>query len=53
MRIYVYSNESGEQVAHYDGADNNECEALADAHWSSNDYHWSYSDVPISDAVEN
>lgn len=51
MVIYVYSNETGQQVDAIKGADNSECERLADKTWGSNDYHWSYCDQPISNAV--
>lgn len=45
MTIYIYSNETGEQVEAIECMDNAECERLA------NDYHWSYSDAAKSDAV--
>lgn len=51
MTIYVYSNETGKQVDAIEGADNRECEALAEEKWGSNDYHWSYKDVAVSDAI--
>jgi hypothetical protein len=51
MTIYIYSNETGCQVDAIDGPDNAECERLANEKWSSNDYHWSYKDVPVSNAV--
>jgi hypothetical protein len=51
MTIYVYSNETGHQVDAIEGRDNAECEKLAGEKWSSNDYHWSYTDVPMSNAV--
>lgn len=49
--IYIYSNETGQQVDHYAGSDNADCERWANEHWGSNDYHWSYVDVPRSNAV--
>lgn len=49
--IYVYSNETGKQVDAIKGADNRECESLAQEKWSSNDYHYSYKNVEVSDAV--
>lgn len=51
MTIYVYSNETGKQIDAIEGADNKECESLADEKWGSNDYHWSYQDMPLSNAV--
>jgi hypothetical protein len=51
MTLYIYSNETGKQVASIEGADNAECEQLAADQWGSNDYHWSYTDVPVSTAV--
>lgn len=51
MIIYIYSNETGKQVDAIEGADNAECERIAGGKWSSNDYHWSYNDVPVSNAV--
>ncbi len=51
MKIYIYSNETGRQVASIEGRDNAECERLAAEQWGSNDYHWSYNDVPVSNAL--
>ena len=51
MKIYVYSNETGRQVDGIEGGDNAECERLAGDKWGSNDYHWSYTDRPVSNAV--
>lgn len=51
MTIYVYSNETGDQVASYDGADNAECERKALADYCSNDYHVSYVDVAHSNVA--
>lgn len=51
MTIYIYSNETGRQVDAIEGRDNAECERLANEKWSSNDYHWSYNDVPVSNAI--
>ena len=51
MTIYIYSNETGRQVDAIEGRDNAECERMAAEKWSSNDYHWSYNDVPVSNAV--
>jgi len=50
LTIYIYSNETGEQVDAIEGADNEECERRADERWGSNDYHWSYNDQPVSNA---
>lgn len=52
MTIYIYSNETGKQVASYTGTDNQDCERWADSMYCSNDYHASYSDHAISNAVE-
>jgi hypothetical protein len=49
--IYIYSNETGKQLASYEAADAAACEAWAEAEYGSNDYHWSYADVPVSNAV--
>lgn len=51
LTIYVYDNATGEQVDAIVAADNVACEDAADAKWGSNDYHWSYVDMPISNAV--
>ncbi len=51
MVIYIYSNEDGKQVDAIEGNDNAECEKLAGEKWGSDDYHWSYADVHVSDAV--
>lgn len=51
MVIYIYSNEDGKQVDAIEGNDNAECEKLAGEKWDSDDYHWSYADVHVSDAV--
>ena len=51
MTIYIYSNETGKQVDAIEGVDNAECERKADDKWGSNDYHWSYTEAPASDAV--
>ncbi len=51
MTIYIYSNESGKQVAAIEGENNQDCEAKAADAWSTNDYHFSYIDTPISNAV--
>jgi len=48
--IYVYSNETGQQVAHHTGADNDACEQWADDNYGINDYHWAYCDVAVSNA---
>ena len=50
LTIYIYSNLDGRQVANYTGADNAECEAWAEQ-YGSDDYHSSYADVAVSDAV--
>lgn len=47
----IYSNETGRQVDALEGANNTECERAAEEKWSSNDYHWSYLDVPVSNAI--
>jgi len=49
--IYIYNNETGKQVDAIEGFDNNECENLAQDKWGSDDYHWSYANAAISDAV--
>lgn len=51
MTIYVYSNETGAQVASFEGETNEQCERLADENYNSNDYHWNYNDAPVSNAV--
>ena len=43
MTIYIYCSETGQQVDAISGADNAECERLADEKWGSNDYFWSYA----------
>jgi hypothetical protein len=50
LTIYIYSNENGKQIGSIDGADNAECERLAEEEYGSNGYHWSYVDVDVSDA---
>lgn len=52
MTIFVYSNETGEQVASHTAADNAACEAWAMQTYGDCDYHWSYSDTPVSNAVD-
>lgn len=52
MTIYIYSNETGHQVDNRHGNSWEECLAWADAEYGSNDYHYSESDVPVSNAVE-
>ena len=52
MTLYIYSNESGEQIDAINGCDNYDCEQQADGKYGSNDYHWSYVDQDISDAVQ-
>jgi hypothetical protein len=52
MIIYVYRNTDGRQVDAIEGENNKECEALALEKWGGNDYHWSYSNTPVSNAVE-
>lgn len=42
QQLHIYSNETGKQVATIEGADNAECERLADAEYGSNDYRWAY-----------
>lgn len=48
MTIYIYSNETGKQVASHTADSNEACELWADANYGSNDYHWSYCDQPVS-----
>jgi hypothetical protein len=50
MIIYIYSNETNNQVDAIEGVDNADCEQQADAKWCSNDYHYSYVDQPVSNA---
>ena len=50
MTIYIYSNETGKQVASHTAASNDDCEGWADENYGSNDYHWSYCDQPESNA---
>jgi hypothetical protein len=50
MRIYIYSNETGKQVASHKAADNAACEQWADENWGSNDFHYSYVDAAVSNA---
>ena len=52
MTLYIYSNDSGEQIDAINGCDNYDCEQQADEKYGSNDYHWSYVDQDISDAVQ-
>jgi hypothetical protein len=52
MTIYVYSNETGRQVASYTADSNAECETWVEANYGSNDYHAAYSDCAVSNAVE-
>ena len=51
LKLHIYSNETGRQVAAIEGTDNAECEALAEEQWNSNDYHWSYVDQRVSNAI--
>jgi hypothetical protein len=51
MTLYIYSNETGQQVARIEGPDSTECEQLAQQEWNSNDFHYSYVDAPVSNAV--
>lgn len=51
MTIYIYSNETGKQVDSYTGRSNEDCEAWADRNYCNNDYHYSYVDTPVSNAV--
>lgn len=51
MIIYIYSNEDGCQVDAIDGIDNADCERKANDKWGTNDYHWSYANQPVSNAV--
>jgi hypothetical protein len=51
MIIYIYSDETGEQVDAIEGMDNADCERKANEAWGSNDYHWSYINVEKSNAV--
>ena len=49
--IYIYSNETGCQVAQHTAQDNAACEAWAEVNYGDVDYHWSYADQPVSNAV--
>lgn len=51
MTIYVYSNETGKQVASHEAEDNAACEAWADENYGSNDCHYSYVDAVVSNEV--
>lgn len=52
MKIYIYSNDTGEQIDRIEGVDNNDCEdKAAEAKWDSNEYHYAYCDVVNSNAV--
>ena len=51
MTIYIYSNETGKQVDAIEGRDSLDCETKAAAGWSTNDFHFSYLDVPVSNAA--
>jgi hypothetical protein len=51
LTIYIYSNETGHQVAQHQAADNAACDAWAEANYGDLDYHWSYADQPVSNAV--
>ena len=50
MTIYIYSNETSKQVDEIEGADNADCERLAQDKWGSDDYHWAYTDAQNSNA---
>ena len=43
MTIYIIDNETGDTVDAIEGANNAECERLADEKWGSNDYTWTYT----------
>jgi hypothetical protein len=51
LTIYIYSNETGRQVAQHEAQDNAACEAWAQENYGDVDYHWSYADQPVSNAV--
>jgi hypothetical protein len=51
MTIYVYSNETGRQVASYTADSNDACEAWVESNYGSNDYHAGYDNWPVSNAV--
>lgn len=51
MTIYVYSNETGAQVDFRTENTWEECLAWAEENYCSNDYHYSESDQPTSNAV--
>jgi len=51
MTIYIYSNETGKQVDSHTANDNAACEKWANDEYGSNDFHWSYTDQEVSDAV--
>lgn len=48
---YVYSNETGLQVARYEAASPEAALALAMDDYSTNDYHMSQCDQQVSNAV--
>lgn len=49
--IYIYSNETGLQIAHHTAESNEACERWANEQYGSNDYHWSYAEADISNAI--
>jgi len=51
MTIYIYDNETGKQVDSHTADSNNACEQWAADNYGSDDYHWSYCNQPISNAV--
>lgn len=51
-KIFVYSNETGLQVASHEAETFDACLAWADEEYGSNDFHYSDVDVPKSNAVE-
>lgn len=50
-KCYVYSNETGKQVASYEGEFFEDALALAEADYSTNDYHMSDCDMPVSNGL--
>ena len=46
MTIYIYDNETGEQVDAHTADSNEQCERWANDKYGINDYTWSYHDQP-------
>ncbi len=51
--IHIYHNELGDHVDSYTGKDNNDCERWAERNYGGDSYHWSYTLVEVSNAVED